>query len=74
MPAPHVPTKAQLTQLASLQATLTAAQATLASSITSHTSAQTAVSVALNNVKNYEAYIYGGQKPGIIDEGSQDVT
>jgi len=29
---------------------------------------------AAEAVTNYQAYIYGGQKPGIYDEGSQGVV
>jgi hypothetical protein len=67
--APRVPNAAQLTQLATLQATLAAAMATLNTNVTNHVAAQNAVLLAQQNLKNYESYIYGGQKPGIIDEG-----
>jgi hypothetical protein len=73
--APHKPTSAQLTQLATLQttanstsATYTTAQATLATAKTAYIAAQTAL-------KQYENYIYGSSsKPGVIDEGGQDIT
>lgn len=77
MPAPntpHVPTAAQLTQLASLQATATAAEATYQAAITSLASAKVAMQNALAASTQYSAYIYGGQKPGIYDEGGQSVT
>ncbi len=78
MAPPHIPTAAQLTQLAALQATENAAQVTL-NAITAPVTgtlvvAQAAFLLAQNNVAAYAAYIYGGQKPGIYDEGSQNTV
>lgn len=76
--APNVPTAAQLTKLASLQATQAAAKVTL-DAITDPEGGSLAVanSAWLNAAyaaTQYAAYIYGGQKPGIIDEGGPTVT
>ena len=72
---PNNPTAAQLAQLATYQATLTAAQATLAASYTSHSSAQLAVQVAIQALENYRAYIYGAApKSKVLDEGGPSVT
>ena len=74
MAPPHVPTAAQLTQLATLQATEDAALATLNSAISTHKTAQAAWLTAQSNTAAYAAYIYGGSKPGIYDEGGQNVV
>ena len=75
MALPHTPTAAQLTQLATLQATQASAKTTLDAITKNKTGtlavAQAAWKAAASAVTNYEAYIYGGQKPGIYDEGSQ---
>jgi hypothetical protein len=74
MAGPNTPTKAQLAALAVLQTTLNSALSTLSTNTAAHVTAQNAVLVAQQNLKNYEAYIYGGNKPGIYDEGSNSVT
>ncbi len=72
--APHVPTAAQLTQLAVLQATAASTLATYQAGIETSETNKAAYQAAQTAVTNYQAYIYGGQKPGIIDEGTPDVT
>jgi hypothetical protein len=79
--APNVPTAAQLTQLASLQATSTAAIATFHSiragsnsQSVSYKAAHAAMLNAMSAVVQYQAYIAGGQKPGIYDEGGASIT
>jgi hypothetical protein len=76
--APNVPTAAQLTKLATLQATAATAAATLTAINAPVTGtlvvAQAAYLAAQAAVTQYQAYIYGGQKPGIIDEGGPTVT
>jgi hypothetical protein len=71
--APSVPTAAQLAHLATLQATAAAALVTYQAIVTPVTGtlpvAQAALLNANSAVNQYEAYIYGGQKPGIYDEG-----
>ncbi len=78
MGAPHTPTAAQLTKLAALQATQASAKTTLDLIAKAHTGTLAVANDAWINaaaaVTQYEAYIYGGQKPGIYDEGGQDVT
>ena len=75
--APNVPTAAQLAQLATLQATLATAQSNL-DAIKNRTGTLRAAQKAYLNaqyaVTQYEAYIYGGMKPGIYDEGGPSVT
>jgi hypothetical protein len=72
--APNVPTAAQLAQLATLQATAAAALVTLDAARISHKTAHAALLLAQNKVNQYQAYIYGGQKPGIYDEGGAAIT
>jgi hypothetical protein len=72
--APNVPTAAQLAQLATLVAAQAAALATLNSSFATYETNKAAWQAANAAVTQYEAYIYGGQKPGIYDEGAPTVT
>lgn len=79
--APNVPTAAQLTQLATLTTAYSAAIATYHSIRVGPNSqtvgfrqAHAAMLNAAFALKQYEAYIYGGQKPGIYDEGGPSVT
>jgi hypothetical protein len=76
MSAPgHQPTTAQIAQLATLQATATAAGVTLAAAQVALASAQSASQAAENAAAEYQSYIYGGaNKPGIYDEGGPNVT
>jgi hypothetical protein len=67
--APGVPTAAQLAQLATLQAASAAAIATYHSSRLTYKTNHAAMLAAEAAVTQYQAYIYGGQKPGIYDEG-----
>ena len=75
---PHVPTAAQLAELATLQAATATAKTTLDAIIAPLTGTLPVAVAAYQNAvaaqKQYELYIYGGQKPGIIDEGGQNVT
>jgi hypothetical protein len=76
--APNVPTAAQLAKLATLQATAAAALATYQALVVPITGTLPVAQAALLNanaaVVQYQAYIYGGQKPGIYDEGGNSVT
>lgn len=72
--APNVPTAAQLAQLATLQATAAANLATLDAARISHKTAHAAYLQSQAKVTQYQAYIYGGQKPGIYDEGGPTIT
>jgi hypothetical protein len=76
--APNVPTAAQLAKLATLQATAAAAQATYNAIVFPITGTLAVAQAAMLNanaaVNQYQAYIYGGQKPGIIDEGGPSIT
>jgi hypothetical protein len=72
--APNVPTAAQLTQLASLQAAAAAAVAAYHTERLNYVAAHKAMVNAQKLVVQYQAYIAGGQKPGIYDEGSASVT
>ncbi len=73
--APHVPTSAQLTQLAVLQATAASTLATYQAGIETSETNKAAYQAAALAVTNYTAYIYGGNnKPGIYDEGTADVV
>ena len=74
MAGPNVPTAAQLAKLATLITALNSAIATLNTNIAAHGTAAAAVVNAQTNLKNYEAYIYGGLKPGIYDEGGPTVA
>lgn len=75
MVKPHVPTASQLTQLATLVAATAAAATTLTAAQSALATAQTAYTNAVAAQKRYETYIYGGgNKPGILDEGSQDAV
>jgi hypothetical protein len=67
--APGSPTAAQLTNLATLQAAQAAALVTLDAARITHKTAHAAWVSAARQATAYQAYIYGGQKPGIIDEG-----
>jgi hypothetical protein len=71
--AGHTPTSAQNSKLATLQATLVSAQASYNANVAALATAATALKAAQENVKNYEAYIYGGtQLPNVVDGGSRD--
>lgn len=72
--APRTPTAAQLAQLATLQATSAAALVTYHAGRLTNKANHAALIAAQNAVNQYEAYIAGGQKPGIIDEGGPNVT
>lgn len=75
--APNIPTAAQLAQLATLQATQTTTKAALDAIQGTHGTlhaAKIAYQAATAKVVQYEAFIAGGQKPGIIDEGGPSVT
>lgn len=75
--SPHVPTAAQLAQLATLHAATVAAETAynaIAGPNGTLAAAQAAWLLAASKEKQYEGYIYGGQKPGIYDEGGQNVT
>jgi len=73
--APHVPTAAQLTALAALQATAAAALVTYQAGIETSETNRAAYQAAQTAVTNYQSYIYGGNnKPGIYDEGTPDVV
>lgn len=75
--APRTPTAAQLTQLATLTAATAAAQANYDAVKGAHGTLHSTKQAYLNALaqqKQYEAYIYGGQKPGILDEGGASVT
>lgn len=74
MAPPHVPTAAQLTQLATLQAAEATAMANYTANVTATKSAQVAWLNAQAASAAYQSYIYGGQKAGIIDEGSQNTV
>jgi hypothetical protein len=74
---PNTPTAAQLAQLATLTAATAAAQASYDAVRGPHGTLHATKQAYLNALatqKQYEAYIYGGQKPGIIDEGGANVT
>jgi hypothetical protein len=74
---PHVPTAAQLAQLATLHAATVAAEATWTAIVRPTGTANAAQQAYLDAAaaeKQYELYIYGGQKPGVYDEGNQSVT
>jgi hypothetical protein len=79
--APHVPTAAQLALLQTLQGNVASA-ISIFHSIRAGTNSQTiSYKQAHANVLNayyalaqYQAYLGGGNKPGIYDEGSSDVT
>ena len=76
---PHIPTAAQLTQLATLQATVTSTKATLDAITDTVTGTLRAASdaylQAVQIAKDYEQYIYGGDsKRGVIDEGNQSAV
>ncbi len=72
--APNVPTAAQLAQLATLQATQAAALVTYQAGIETSEANKAAYQAATAAVTQYQAYIYGGSKPGIYDEGGSTVT
>ncbi len=72
--APNVPTAAQLAQLATLQATQATALATYQAGIETSETNKAAYQAATAAVWQYQAYIYGGQKPGIYDEGGPSIT
>jgi hypothetical protein len=76
--APNVPTAAQLAQLATLKAAAVSAKATYDAIVAPVTGSLPVAQAALLNanaaVTQYEAYIAGGQKPGIIDEGGPSVV
>lgn len=78
--APNVPTAAQLTALATLQTTQATAiaafrQARITGGATlSYKAAHAAMLNASAAVIQYQSYIYGGQKPGIYDEGGPTIT
>lgn len=72
--APNVPTAAQLAQLATLQATQAAAFTTYQAAVETLDGAKSAWQNANALVIQYQAYIYGGQKPGIYDEGGPTIT
>lgn len=73
MALPHVPTAAQLAQLAVYQAASTAASATLTSAQASLKAAQVAYTNAQSTTTQYASYIYGGPHPnGVISDGSRD--
>jgi len=74
MALPHVPTASQLSQLATLNAAEATAQTTYASAVTSLKTAQVAWYNAQIASAQYAAYIYGGTKPGILDEGGANIT
>ena len=74
MGAPNVPTAAQLAQLATYNATTAAAIVTYNAAVATLTTAQAALINAQFVSSSYAAYIYGGQKPGIIDQGGPSVT
>jgi multidrug efflux pump subunit AcrA (membrane-fusion protein) len=75
---PHVPTAAQLTQLATLQATQTTARATLKTAQTTLATAQAAQIAADKAVKDYEHFMFGGTvrgaSAGVIDDGLPDAA
>lgn len=79
--APNVPTAAQLAQLAVLQAAAATAilnfhnaRAGSGGGSVSYKSLHGTMLVAMAAVAQYQLYIYGGQKPGIYDEGGPSVT
>jgi len=79
--APNVPTAAQLSELATLQANVATAIANFhairagANGLsTSYKAAHAAVLNAYYAATQYAAYIAGGQKPGIYDEGGPNIT
>jgi len=75
MAPPHVPTAAQLTALAALQATEDAALATLNSAISTQSTARNAWLNAQAQTAQYRAYLTGGATKGtVLDEGGADVT
>ncbi len=81
MSVPHIPTAAQLTQLAVLQAVENSTSATLAAITSSKTlagslhTARTAFLNAQNATAMYANYIYGGgPKSTVIDEGGQSTV
>lgn len=78
MAPPHTPTASQLTQLAALQATRAAAKVTLDAITAPITGTLAVAQAAWQNAAlaaaEYEGYIYGGSKPGIYDEGGQNVV
>lgn len=71
---PHVPTAAQLTQLATLNVTEAAALANVTATVATAASARVTWLNAQKASADYAAYIYGGNKAGIYDEGGQNVT
>jgi hypothetical protein len=72
--APNVPTAAQLTQLASLQATAAAAVTSYHNERLTYVAAHKAMVNAQRAVVQYQGYIYGGQKPNVIDDGGATIT
>ena len=71
---PHIPTSAQLAQLATLQATAAAAATTEASSLATYNTNKAAAKNAAKAAADYLHFIYGGvTKPGVVD-GNQDET
>jgi len=72
--APNVPTAAQNTQLATYQAAAAAAVAAYHTARLAYKAAHQAMLAAQAQAVQYAAYIAGGQKPGIIDEGGPTVT
>ena len=74
MGQPHTPTAAQLAQLATLAATARAALNSHTTAINNHVASGAAWLIAQKTAADYQAYIYGGQKPGVYDEGSPNVT
>lgn len=72
---PHTPNAAQLSKLATLQATQAAAYTSYTGNVTALAVAQTALKAASEAVKNYEAFIYGGViKSTVIDPGNRDAV
>jgi hypothetical protein len=74
MAPPHVPTAAQLTALAALQATEDAALATLNANLVNVAAAKTTWMNAQAATAAYRGYLSGGQKSNVLDEGGADVT
>lgn len=74
MGKPHTPNTAQLNQLAALQAAEATASANYTSNVAATVTAQAAYRSAKAATAQYTAYIYGASKPGVIDEGSQEIV
>jgi hypothetical protein len=74
MSAPHRPNAAQLTQLASLQTTVQTRLSAYQTNIANGKLLKAALQKAQNAYTDYQAYIFGGNPVGVLDNGNQEAV